>query len=75
MMLERVRYLMQFDQNPELEVLQEKFRDILKQLDLIKKVIIKETIKGTWSAKIIIPRYEKFLNLYREALVALFHYL
>lgn len=75
MMLERVRYLMQFDQNPELEVLQEKFRDILKQLDLIKKVIIKETIKGTWSANIIIPRYEKFLNLYREALVALFHYL
>lgn len=50
MMLERVRYLMQFDQNPELEVLQEKFRDILKQLDLAKNkscILISHRLKST----------------------------
>lgn len=75
MMLERVKYLMRYESDGQIDILKTKFENALEQVDILKKIIIKELFKETWNVEKISLRYKNFLDSYREVLREFWIYL
>lgn len=75
LMLERVKYLMQIEPDKELKMLEGEFEKNLYEIDIIKKMCIKEMLIEKRNTEKIILRFDYFLDMYKNALEKLCEFL
>lgn len=75
LMLERVKYLMQIEPDKELKMLEREFEKNLYEIDIIKKMCIKEMLIEKRNTEKIILRFDYFLDMYKNALEKLCEFL